>query len=710
MNYRIVDNYKLADKITETYGACLYKAQNSRDIDSEEEYFYVVKEYYNNIIPRGTLEREKKISHEIENHAPKSIVIPILDVISDGEQEYAVMQFRKNGMFLNELIEKLEIQYGKGNIPLEVSLEIISEILHSLEVLHSFWKKDRQVGYLHLDLHPGNIFFESTDIEKMEIGKAKFIDFLSALKIEKEEVILQEDAMISVNYKYSSPEQKEREYYKYRPATDLYSVGAIFLRILIGQVGVNEDDMAEKLLPQMAGKEESSIIQQMLCTFLKCSLEENPKYRYQSAKDMLRAVKRLENCYKAYQGNDYYTLFSNAYEMVISSDKADTFSNLHIGKFRDAVTQLDNDTRQNRINVPRCKYLFDCLYNCMKVQKDTIPADITNKLYSSGIACYNHIGDSLRAKELYDEIEKIKQDISLMEYLGCLNRAAVIYADRYEFEKAYDIVCGNIKSLELIKDMYQQVANQNGIESTDESSRIIDLARAYSAKGTYMILAQKGNPMPEFKKSLDEFGNSMGNKAITLSHMLQYAIEIQDKQLYEEYKNAYFGEYSTLSKGIDLVTDEKRFHEYTVLTFLKGVYTFYMKDVDSECRDKICGLLNAQVLKELHSHPLHLIYKYIGLILYEYHQEVTEDVESAMFASMTCLEQVKINFSLPINIMMCMNYQTMWIYNELTEQKEENEELLKIMMEHCKNSGWEKLYCELERMKNIKEVLRYEYC
>ena len=58
---------------------------------------------------------------------------------------------------------------------------------------------------------------------------------------------------------------------------------------------------------------------------------------------------------------------------------------------------------------------------------------------------------------------------------------------------------------------------------------------------------------------------------------------------------------------------------------------------------------------------------------------------------------------------MCITYQTMWIYNELTEQHKENEELLEIMQEHCQKSKWDKLYKTLVNRKNIKEMFIYEY-
>ena len=241
MKNKNVGVYELADKIAETNGANLYRAKYSKDINSEDEFFYVVKEYCSEMIEKGALEREKKISHEIENYASKSIVIPILDVVEEKEQEYAIMQFRKNGMFLRQLIKK----YEEETIPLEICLEVIEELLYSLEVLHSFQKKDKEVGYLHLDLHPGNIFLESIDIEKKQVGKVKLIDFFSALKMENGEVIDKVNK-IGVASKYSAPEQLTREIYKYRPATDLFSVGIIFLRMLLRNVELREDNCLKK--------------------------------------------------------------------------------------------------------------------------------------------------------------------------------------------------------------------------------------------------------------------------------------------------------------------------------------------------------------------------------------------------------------------------------------------------------------------------------
>ncbi len=710
MGHKKVGIYELADKIAQTNGAILYRAKYSKDMDSEEEFFYVAKEYCSELIEKGALEQERRISHEIENYASKSIVIPILDVIEKEDKEYAIMQFRKNGMFLKQLLEN----YKTKPVSMEICLEVVEEILSSLEVLHSFWKKEKEIGYLHLDLHPGNIFLESIDIEKKQVGKVKFIDFFSALKMEEGEIV-DKGNKIAVASKYCAPEQWARETYKYRPATDLYSVGVIFLRMLLGIEGINS--LNQEVQESILHCSESPVMNYAILQFLKCCMEENPNYRYQSATQMLSAVEKLKRCYKAYEEQDYYTLFFIAYEMVIPEHKIKGLQGkLNLRNFQNAVAKLDAELKQDEIAVLRCNYLFELLWSCAEQKENNIPIDTKCNLLNSGLACCNHTGDDYRKKQLYEEIEKLKSDMPLMEYLGYLNRVAVMYVDRYELEKAYEIASKNVNGLEAIKNIYVQVAKENGVIPCEESTRIINLARAYSAKGTYMVWTKREDPMISFEQALKEFGDNVGNKMITISHILQYAIEIKDKQLYENYvseiikldkTNRYFHEYKNVKEGLSKILNDG-FERYSLLVFLKGIYTFYLKDVTKECQSKLIQLLKNEEIKKLGTHPVNLIYRYIGLILYESKADL-EFVEDALFQSMTCVEIGKIDLQKPLNIMMCMTYHTMWLYNEITEQEEENEELLEIIKEHCKISGWDKLYEALEENGSIKKVFRYEH-
>lgn len=715
MKEKCINNYLLGEKIVETNEAVLYKALKSGSSGEEDELVYVIKEYENTEQHKGALAKERRITQEIENYASKSIVIPILEVISQNEKEYAVMQFRKNGKFLKELIAELEQQYGIGNIPLDIQLSIIEEILQSLMVLHSFEKEGDNIGYLHLDLHPGNIFLESADIKGGNVGKAKFIDFYSSVKMKDGVVEEEPENMVYMMSRYSSPEQLNRETYKYRKATDLFSVAAIFLRMLEGNLCLEDDDiLSSDLRKNFKQRYENPVMEHMLLAFLECAMHNSPMYRYAEAQRMLQALEKLRECNKAYIERDYYSLFSLAYEMGIETEKLN-YSKLVIEeqdqrKFQNAVIGLQKDLRTDHINVPRCKYLFQALWEVVILQEENIPNTIKFSLLNSGITCANHTGDEGVVWKLYDKLQECKDGIPIMEYLGFRSREAVMYADAYEYETAYRIVEDNIQNLECLKKLYLNMAKQNNMNSED-SVQILDLGRSYSALGTYMVYTGRKNPMEMFQKALVEFGGNIGNRMFTISHILQYAIETKDLSLYQKYEKEYFGEYQSINKGIDSVLDEKGFDKFQLLTFLKGIYTFYRNKLDRESEQKFIKMLTYEPLIRLRSHPKQLIYRYIGLLLYEIQGEVSMEVEDAFEVSMNCLREGQINVDKNINIMMCITYQTMYLYNELTEPEEENQELFKIMKEHCARSrkGFQKMGEDLKE-RGIKQILTYEYC
>ena len=61
-------------------------------------------------------------------------------------------------------------------------------------------------------------------------------------------------------------------------------------------------------------------------------------------------------------------------------------------------------------------------------------------LIKSGIACYNHVGQSRKAYALFEELEGMKQQIHVLEYLSIRNRAAVFLADSYRYAKACEMM------------------------------------------------------------------------------------------------------------------------------------------------------------------------------------------------------------------------------------------------------------------------------
>lgn len=102
--------------------------------------------------------------------------------------------------------------------------------------------------------------------------------------------------------------------------------------------------------------------------------------------------------------------------------------------------------------------------------------------------------------------------------------------------------------------------------------------------------------MSAFEQALQEFGDSIGNRKITISRILQYAIEVQNRALYEEYAEKYFQVYQNVDEGLSIILNKDRLDLFELLVFLKGIYTFYIKDVTVEFQNQLVQLLEAERL------------------------------------------------------------------------------------------------------------------
>ena len=129
-------------------------------------------------------------------------------MVRNGDRKGLLLKQKKGGMFLNEAIRLLEETYGKGQIPRRIQLCIIIGILESLKALHSGNGKE---GYLHLDLHPGNLFLENVTKKDLLLGEVSpnvcFLDFSEARKIHHMDAQTEE---ISYTAGYAAPELVSR--------------------------------------------------------------------------------------------------------------------------------------------------------------------------------------------------------------------------------------------------------------------------------------------------------------------------------------------------------------------------------------------------------------------------------------------------------------------------------------------------------------------
>ena len=620
-----VGDYKILCTICKTESSCLYAVENCSVTGSKDELPYVLKEMNLDETGTSTLEYEKKISQDIENSLEKSVAIPAMTVFEQDGKEYAVMHMAKNGKFLSEIIEMLEESSEEEEWKAELIFKIIDAVLISLGELH---KK-----YLHLDLHPGNIFLENFDFETMTAGFAKFIDFYSAVEINEEGKGIKKEHLSFTNG-FTAPEQLNSKQFIFSASADTYAVAAITARMFLGKDFLSKTEE----LDAGYGKEliyhgQNPILDILLRKFLICGLEYSEDYRFTDTDRMRKTLSVLMESIQVYKTSDYYRLFELAYSMLVSRSEINIDGLKFDGRsFSASVAALSGSLYQREPNVEKCLFIFELLWKMKKKFQAQMWSGDWISLIKSGIACYNHVGQSRKAYALFEELEGMKQQIHVLEYLSIRNRAAVFLADSYRYEEACEMMKKNVAQLEKIKDTYKKAAQDLEMEVAD-CCQVTDLARSYSALGQYMTFLRlwdsendillQGDPEAAFLKAIQEFGQQTINQNITYSHLLHYAIQRKDekgKQIFEKYRKAYFGREGNIFEQIDETLEKWEF-KYELYVLLKAIYTYYIEEVNEEFAEKIYGMLTNRKLLNCKEHPIELIYRYMGLILYEYNKK-----------------------------------------------------------------------------------------
>lgn len=714
-----VGDYRILQTICKTESSCLYAVENCSAAGSKDELPYVLKEMKLGESGTSTLEYEKKISQDIENSLEKSVAIPAMTVFKQDGKEYAVMHMAKNGKFLSEIIEILEESSKEEEWKAELIFKIIDAVLISLGELH---KK-----YLHLDLHPGNIFLENFDFETMTAGFAKFIDFYSAVKINEEGKGIKKEHLSFTNG-FTAPEQLNSNQIIFTASADTYAIAAITARMFLGKDFLSKTEKLDVgYSRELIYHGQNPILDILLRKFLICGLEYSEDYRFTDTDRMRKTLSVLMESIQVYKTSDYYRLFELAYSMLVSRSEIYVAGLKFDGRsFSASVAVLSGSLYQREPNVEKCLFIFELLWKMKKKFQEQIWSGDWISLIKSGIACYNHVGQSRKAYALFEELEGMKQQIHVLEYLSIRNRAAVFLADSYRYAKACEMMRENVSQLEKIKDTYKKTAQNLGMEAAD-CHQVTDLARSYSALGQYMTFLRswdsendillRGDSEAVFLKAIQEFGKQTINQNITYSHLLHYAIQRKDKkgkQIFEKYRKAYFGrEEGSIFEQIDETLEKWEF-KYELYVLLKAIYTYYIEEVNGEFAEKIYGMLRNEKLINCKEHPIELIYRYMGLILYEYNKKrcvssVDEYVKDAFVNAVICMEPAQIDMEKDLTIIMCISYHSMWKFNCMTGQENRNEELIELLQEHCRRSGWEELLEKLQQVQDLDQIFEYEY-
>lgn len=139
-------------------------------------------------------------------------IVRVTDVFEENGTAYYVMEYI-DGESLSQMLRR------RGYIPEHEAVGYILQVADALAYVHS-------QNRLHLDIKPGNIMVDGR-------GRAVLIDF-GASKQYDEVNGENTSTLMGLTPGYASPEQMGKDVKKFLPATDIYSLGATFYKLLTG--------------------------------------------------------------------------------------------------------------------------------------------------------------------------------------------------------------------------------------------------------------------------------------------------------------------------------------------------------------------------------------------------------------------------------------------------------------------------------------------
>eukprot|EP00929_Paragymnodinium_shiwhaense_P068359 TRINITY_DN34356_c0_g1_i1.p1 TRINITY_DN34356_c0_g1~~TRINITY_DN34356_c0_g1_i1.p1 ORF type:complete len:334 (-),score=74.72 TRINITY_DN34356_c0_g1_i1:391-1392(-) len=209
--------YKLGDNVMESTNTGMDVLYATRQSDGVE--VVVKRRMRHNSFKSSQEEREWRVTTEYQLNMPRTESICAFHEILETKEAYYVVMEKVGGQDLFE-------QMATGRLSHAESRDVIKQIIHGLEIMHSS-------GRIHKDLKIENIMVDTSYPERQMDPTspvlAKLIDFDTVQDWEpcspKAKDVLGTDG-------YIAPEAYGGEY---SPASDIYAVGVIMYKMLTGR-------------------------------------------------------------------------------------------------------------------------------------------------------------------------------------------------------------------------------------------------------------------------------------------------------------------------------------------------------------------------------------------------------------------------------------------------------------------------------------------
>ena len=261
--------YELLEKIGEGGMSEVYKAKCNK-LNRFVAVKILKKQFADN---EDIAEKFKREATSIANLSDTNIV-NILDVGTQDDIDYIVMEY-VSGKTLKDFINY------NGKLSYTTAIKIALQIAKALDCAH-------KNNIIHRDIKPQNILLNET-------GEVKVTDFGIAKSTDSQTITNTTSIIGSAHY--LSPEQAKGTYIDFR--TDIYSFGIVLYEMVTGRLpfeGESPVTVALKHLQEepIPPKNINSSIPDSLNKFILKAIEKEPIKRYQSAKEMIQDLQKIQ--------------------------------------------------------------------------------------------------------------------------------------------------------------------------------------------------------------------------------------------------------------------------------------------------------------------------------------------------------------------------------------------------------------------------------
>lgn len=203
------------------------------------------------------------------------------------EIPYMALEYVRHGRTLRRALADVREEAG-GRIPGDVVLAIFMQILNALTAAH-------ELGVVHRDMKPDNVMVVSVHgnpyfVKVLDFGLAKAVQDLSGF----DGTVSRAGQILGTPY-YMAPEQASGRHVDER--ADLYAVATMLFEVFTGFVPFDGASTLEILLKKTdprwwpMSRPEVRALPQPLQAFLSRGLQPNPDHRFQTASEMLEALR-----------------------------------------------------------------------------------------------------------------------------------------------------------------------------------------------------------------------------------------------------------------------------------------------------------------------------------------------------------------------------------------------------------------------------------